>query len=150
MSDVTYEKKYFKAQDELDELKALMREAVLDDNFCQKNPSFKKQWNDVLDEEETAETSDRPIWLTAPKKPIWLVWSALIGADRILYYLRSISTIKERAEMNKKTVETEPKYLRGRFQEERKVVYIEESLTNHFYGETDMRVAGEGPRGNIP
>src|SRR5208337_411119 len=128
---------------------ALMREAELDDYFCQNNPGFEKQWNDALEEAPQA-TDDRPAWLLAPKKPIWLVWSALIGADRILYYLRSVSTVKERAEMNKKTAESEPKYLRGQFREERKCVYIEESLTNHFYGETDMRVAGEGPRGNIP
>jgi hypothetical protein len=145
MPDINYEEKYLQALEQIDELKALMREVVIDDWFCQNEPSFEKQWNDALEEPPEA-TEDKPIWLMTTKKPIWLVWTAEIGGDRILYHLRSVCSIKERAEMYKQTCENEP-LPRGI---ERRVVHIEESLTNHLYGEWDMRLAGYGPRGNVP
>ena len=142
MADVNYEEKYFQAAEELEELKALMREAELDDYFCQNNPSFEKQWNDALEE-----TKDKPAWLMAPKKPIWFVWCAEVGGSLIKYYLRSVCSNRELAELHKKTVKDEIRIWR---QEERRIVVVEENLTNHLYAESDMRVAGEGPRGNIP
>jgi hypothetical protein len=81
-----------------------------------------------------------------PRKPIYLVWCAIVQTDRILYYLRAVCTSKKRAEMYQKTVEYENK-MKG---ELRRSVVIEHSLSNHLYAERDMGVAGYGPRGNMP
>jgi hypothetical protein len=73
-----------------------------------------------------------------PRKPIYLVWCAVVTHDKILYYLRSVTTSKKRAEMNKKTIEYENKMMG----EEKRSVIIEPSLSNHLYGQNDLRVAG--------
>jgi hypothetical protein len=153
MSDLSYKERYLQAAEKLQEaterlqeLKALMQEVELDDYFCQNNPDIIKQWNDAL-EEDPKETADKPAWLMAPRKHIWFVWCAEVGGSLIKYYLRSVCSNRDLAELHKKTVKDEIRIWR---QEERRIVVVEENLTNHLYAENDMRVAGESPRGNVP
>lgn len=79
------------------------------------------------------------------KKPIWLIWVADIGPEKIIYSLRAVCTSKSRSELYKKMLENQE-----RDSEKRRVVSIEKNLTNHLYGEMCLRVARIGPRGNVP
>jgi hypothetical protein len=75
---------------------------------------------------------------TSSKKPIYLVWCAVITNDKILYFLRSVTTSKKLAELHAKTVEYENKMMG----EERRIVRVEPSLSNHLYAQNDLEVAG--------